>query len=336
MSFIESSDTLRFSSNKLLIELCGQLDTNLSKIESWTGVQIIRRGNALSIYGAKDDCDLTRKLITNLYSDLEHGKTLDERELDVYFQQIEDQEVKQIKNKKTSNKIVNKSSNYLEIKTQKKLVQAKSSNQNTFINSMLSRELVFGIGPAGTGKTYLAIAVGVFLFSQGLVEKIVLTRPAVEAGERLGFLPGDMKEKVDPYMQPLYDALNDFLPGKVVSKMYERGSIEIAPLAFMRGRTLKDSFIVLDEGQNASPSQMKMFLTRLGIGSRMVVTGDITQIDLPKGFRSGLVEASDVLSNIKEIDFIKFNDVDVVRHSLVRKIARAYEKNSTASLKSEK
>ena len=336
MGFIESSDTLRFSSNKLLIELCGQLDANLSKIESWAGVQIIRRGNALSIYGAKDDCDLTRKLITNLYSDLEHGKTLDERELDVYYQQIEDQEVKQIKNKKTSNKIVNKSSNYLEIKTQKKLVQAKSSNQNTFINSMLSRELVFGIGPAGTGKTYLAIAVGVFLFSQGLVEKIVLTRPAVEAGERLGFLPGDMKEKVDPYMQPLYDALNDFLPGKVVSKMYERGSIEIAPLAFMRGRTLKDSFIVLDEGQNASPSQMKMFLTRLGIGSRMVVTGDITQIDLPKGFRSGLVEASDVLSNIKEIDFIKFNDVDVVRHSLVRKIARAYEKNSTASLKSEK
>ena len=336
MGFIESSDTLRFSSNKLLIELCGQLDANLSKIESWAGVQIIRRGNALSIYGAKDDCDLTRKLITNLYSDLEHGKTLDERELDVYFQQIEDQEIKQIKNKKTSNKIVNKSSNYLEIKTQKKLVQAKSSNQNTFINSMLSRELVFGIGPAGTGKTYLAIAVGVFLFSQGLVEKIVLTRPAVEAGERLGFLPGDMKEKVDPYMQPLYDALNDFLPGKVVSKMYERGSIEIAPLAFMRGRTLKDSFIVLDEGQNASPSQMKMFLTRLGIGSRMVVTGDITQIDLPKGFRSGLVEASDVLSNIKEIDFIKFNDVDVVRHSLVRKIARAYEKNSTASLKSEK
>lgn len=336
MGFIESSDTLRFSSNKLLIELCGQLDANLSKIESWAGVQIIRRGNALSIYGAKDDCDLTRKLITNLYSDLEHGKTLDERELDVYFQQIEDQEIKQIKNKKTSNKIVNKSSNYLEIKTQKKLVQAKSSNQNTFINSMLSRELVFGIGPAGTGKTYLAIAVGVFLFSQGLVEKIVLTRPAVEAGERLGFLPGDMKEKVDPYMQPLYDALNDFLPGKVVSKMYERGSIEIAPLAFMRGRTLKDSFIVLDEGQNASPSQMKMFLTRLGIGSRMVVTGDITQIDLPKGFRSGLVEASDVLSNIKEIDFIKFNDVDVVRHALVRKIARAYEKNSTASLKSEK
>ena len=327
MGFIESSNTLRFGSNKLLIELCGQLDINLSKIESWAGVQIVRRGNVLSIYGAKDDCELARKIISDLYSDLERGKALDERDLDIYFQQVEDDKIKQLKNKKLSDKGVNKKENYLEIKTQKKIVQAKSKNQNSFINSMLSKELVFGVGPAGTGKTYLAIAVGVSLFSQGLVEKIVLTRPAVEAGERLGFLPGDMKEKVDPYMQPLYDALNDFLPGKVVSKMYERGSIEIAPLAFMRGRTLKDSFIVLDEGQNASPSQMKMFLTRLGIGSRMVVTGDITQIDLPKGFKSGLVDASEVLLKMKEIDFIKFNDVDVVRHSLVRKIARAYEKN---------
>ena len=336
MGFIESSDTLQFSSNKLLIELCGELDTNLSKIESWAGVQIVRRGNALSIYGAKSDCDITRKLISDLYSDLERGKTLDERELEIYFQQFEDQKVRRIKNKKIIDEGVNNKENYLEIKTQKKLVLAKSSNQNHFIDSMLTKELVFGIGPAGTGKTYLAIAVGVSLFSQGLVEKIVLTRPAVEAGERLGFLPGDMKEKVDPYMQPLYDALNDFLPSKVVSKMYERGSIEIAPLAFMRGRTLKDSFIVLDEGQNASPSQMKMFLTRLGIGSRMVVTGDITQIDLPKGFKSGLVEAYEVLSEMKEISFIKFTDIDIVRHSLVRKIARAYEKKSTKRKSSEK
>ena len=336
MGFLESSDTLRFSSNKLLIELCGQLDINLSKIENWAGVQIVRRGNALSIYGDKVDCDRSKKLISDLYLDLESGKTLDEREMDIYFQQIETEKVKKYKNKKLSDEGVNKKEDYLEIRTQKKLVQAKSRNQNSFINSMLSKEMVFGIGPAGTGKTYLAIAVGVYLFSQGLVEKIVLTRPAVEAGERLGFLPGDMKEKVDPYMQPLYDALNDFLPVKVVSKMYERGSIEIAPLAFMRGRTLKDSFIVLDEGQNASPSQMKMFLTRLGIGSRMVITGDITQIDLPKGFKSGLVEASEVLSKVKEIDFIKFNDVDIVRHSLVRKIARAYEKKSIHSQNSEK
>ena len=335
MGFIESSDTLQFSSNKLLIELCGELDTNLSKIESWAGVQIVRRGNALSIYGAKADCDLTRKLISNLYLDLERGITLDQRELDIYLQQVEDKKFKQAQNKK-SDEGLNKKEDNLEIKTQKKLVMARSRNQNNFIKSMLSKELVFGIGPAGTGKTYLAIAVGVSLFSQGLVEKIVLTRPAVEAGERLGFLPGDMKEKVDPYMQPLYDALNDFLPGKVASKMYERGSIEIAPLAFMRGRTLKDSFIVLDEGQNASPSQMKMFLTRLGIGSRMVVTGDITQIDLPKGFKSGLVEASEVLSEMKEISFIKFTDIDIVRHSLVRKIARAYEKKYTKRKSSEK
>ena len=334
MGFIESSDTLRFGSNKLLIELCGQLDINLSKIERWAEVQIVRRGNVLSIYGRKDKCELTKKLINDLYSDLERGKNLDERELDIYFQQVEDKKIN--KNKKISDKEVNEKANFIEIKTQKKLVQPKSSNQNFFISSMLSKELVFGIGPAGTGKTYLAIAVAVSLFSQGLVEKIVLTRPAVEAGERLGFLPGDMKEKVDPYMQPLYDALNDFLPGKVVSKMYEKGSIEIAPLAFMRGRTLKESFIILDEGQNASPSQMKMFLTRLGIGSRMVVTGDITQIDLPRGFKSGLVEASEVLSKISEIDFIKFNDVDIVRHSLVRKIAKAYEKNSKQIHNSEK
>ena len=336
MGFIESSDTIRFSSNKLLIELCGQLDINLSKIENWAEVQIVRRGNVLSIFGRKDNCDLTKKLISDLYSDLERGKNLDERELDIYFQQVEDKESNQNKNKKISDKEVNEKGNFLEIKTQKKLVLPKSSNQNSFISSMLSKEMVFGIGPAGTGKTYLAIAVAVSLFSQGLVEKIVLTRPAVEAGERLGFLPGDMKEKVDPYMQPLYDALNDFLPGKVVSKMYEKGSIEIAPLAFMRGRTLKDSFIILDEGQNASPSQMKMFLTRLGIGSRMVVTGDITQIDLPRGFKSGLVEASEVLSKISEIDFIKFSDVDIVRHSLVRKIAKAYEKNSKQIHNSEK
>jgi len=214
MGFIESSDTLRFGSNKLLIELCGQLDINLSKIERWAEVQIVRRGNVLSIYGRKDNCDLTKKLINDLYSDLERGKNLDERELDIYFQQVEDKKIN--KNKKISDKEVNEKANFIEIKTQKKLVQPKSSNQNSFISSMLSKELVFGIGPAGTGKTYLAIAVAVSLFSQGLVEKIVLTRPAVEAGERLGFLPGDMKEKVDPYMQPLYDALNDFLPGKVV------------------------------------------------------------------------------------------------------------------------
>jgi phosphate starvation-inducible PhoH-like protein len=336
MGFIGSSDTIRFSSNKLLVELCGELDVNLAQIENCAGVQIVRRGNELSIFGAKSDCELTKKVIADIYSDLKNGKTFDDREIDIYFQKVENEKGSEEKNHVVSKSAEINKTTYLEIKTQKKLVQAKSINQNAFINSMLSKELVFGIGPAGTGKTYLAIAVGVSLFSQGIIEKIVLTRPAVEAGERLGFLPGDMKDKVDPYMQPLYDALNDFLPVKVVSRMYERGAIEIAPLAFMRGRTLKDSFIVLDEGQNASPSQMKMFLTRLGIGSRMVVTGDVTQIDLPKGMKSGLVEATEVLSKINEISFIKFKDVDIIRHSLVRKIAGAYEKNPTQNPSSEK
>ena len=265
MGFIESSDTLRFSSNKLLIELCGQLDRNLSKIESWAGVQIVRRGNALSIYGAEDDCYLTRKLISDLYSDLELGKTLDERELDIYFQQIEDEKVKHLENKKVSDEGVNKKANYLEIKTQKRLVQAKSSNQNSFISSMLSKELVFGIGPAGTGKTYLAIAVGVSLFSQGLVEKIVLTRPAVEAGERLGFLPGDMKEKVDPYMQPLYDALNDFLPVKLYQKCM-KGLNRDSTISIYARKDTKRFIYRFRRGQNASPSQMKMFLTETRYG----------------------------------------------------------------------
>ena len=215
-------------------------------------------------------------------------------------------------------------------------VKARTANQRKLVAASDKHDLTFAIGPAGTGKTYTAVALAVRALKNKEIKRIILTRPAVEAGENLGFLPGDMKEKVDPYMQPLYDALNDFLPGKVVSKMYEKGSIEIAPLAFMRGRTLKDSFIVLDEGQNTSPSQMKMFLTRLGIGSRMVVTGDITQIDLPRGVRSGLVEAPEVLSKMNEIDFIKFNDVDIVRHSLVRKIAKAYEKKSKQSHNSEK
>ena len=193
---------------------------------------------------------------------------------------------------------------------------------------MLSKEMVFGIGPAGTGKTYLAIAVGIFLFSKGMVEKIVLTRPAVEAGERLGFLPGDMKEKVDPYMQPLYDALNDFLPSKVVSKMYERGSIEIAPLAFMRGRTLKNCFAILDEAQNATETQIKMFLTRIGENSKLVVNGDPSQVDLINKRDSGLIKSRNILQDLKEIKVIEFDHNDVVRHPLVSKIIKAYQNKS--------
>ncbi|OUX45108.1 phosphate starvation-inducible protein PhoH [bacterium TMED277] len=329
MGFIESSRAIKFGSNKYLLELCGELDANLLKVEKKNNVQIIRRGNSLTIFGNLKDCDTTADILMEAYSKLEKGKGIAENDIDIALNIIHNKWEKGVYEEENSNFKLEKTLEYLEINTQNKLVSGKSKSQNKFIKSMLDYELVFGIGPAGTGKTYLAIAMGVKLFSEGMVDKIVLTRPAVEAGERLGFLPGDMKEKVDPYMQPLYDALNEFLPHKILSKMHERNSIEIAPLAFMRGRTLKNAFVVMDEAQNASTSQMKMFLTRLGMGSRMVITGDITQIDLPKGLKSGLVEAVEILAGIKEIDFIRFTDSDIVRHSLVRKIAKAYEAQPT-------
>jgi phosphate starvation-inducible PhoH-like protein len=213
----------------------------------------------------------------------------------------------------------------VEIKTRKKLVEPRTEAQKAYVEALFKNEMSFGIGPAGTGKTYLAVAVGVSMFITGRVDKIILSRPAVEAGERLGFLPGDMKEKVDPYMQPLYDALNDFLPAKQMAKLMEDKAIEIAPLAFMRGRTLANAFVVLDEAQNATSMQMKMFLTRLGEGSRMVITGDRTQIDLPRGVQSGLADAERLLSNIPKISFNYFTSKDVVRHPLVAAVIEAYD-----------
>ena len=204
-------------------------------------------------------------------------------------------------------------------------MEPRTEAQKAYVEALFKNELAFGIGPAGTGKTYLAVAVGVSMFITGRVDKIILSRPAVEAGERLGFLPGDMKEKVDPYMQPLYDALNDFLPAKQMAKLMEDKAIEIAPLAFMRGRTLANAFVVLDEAQNATSMQMKMFLTRLGEGSRMVITGDRTQIDLPRGVQSGLADAERLLQNIPKISFNYFTSKDVVRHPLVAAIIEAYD-----------
>jgi phosphate starvation-inducible PhoH-like protein len=213
----------------------------------------------------------------------------------------------------------------VEIKTRKKLVEPRTEAQKAYVEALFDKELSFGIGPAGTGKTYLAVAVGVNMLISGKVDKIILSRPAVEAGEKLGYLPGDMKDKVDPYMQPLYDALGDFLPGKQMAKMMEEKVIEIAPLAFMRGRTLSNAFVVLDEAQNATSMQMKMFLTRLGQGSRMVITGDRTQIDLPRGVSSGLWDAERLLKHIPKISFNYFTAKDVVRHPLVAAIIDAYE-----------
>ncbi|HLS58221.1 MAG TPA: PhoH family protein, partial [Paracoccaceae bacterium] len=213
----------------------------------------------------------------------------------------------------------------LEIRTRKKVVEPRTPAQSAYVRNLFRHALVFGLGPAGTGKTYLAVAAAAAMLIEGQVDKIILSRPAVEAGERLGFLPGDMKEKVDPYMQPLYDALNDFLPARQIQKMMEERQIEIAPLAFMRGRTLANAFVVLDEAQNATTMQMKMFLTRLGEGSRMAVTGDVTQIDLPRGMSSGLVEAERILRDVPGIGFVRFGPEDVVRHPLVARIIRAYE-----------
>ena len=217
------------------------------------------------------------------------------------------------------------------LRTRKRPIEPRTEAQKTYVANLFANEMGFGIGPAGTGKTYLAVAVGVTMFISGAVEKIILARPAVEAGERLGFLPGDMKEKVDPYMQPLYDALNDFLPAKQVQKLLEEKRIEIAPLAFMRGRTLSNAFVVLDEAQNATTMQMKMFLTRLGEGSRMVITGDRTQVDLPRGTASGLADAERILKGVKGVSFNYFTSKDVVRHPLVGRVIEAYEADEARS-----
>jgi phosphate starvation-inducible PhoH-like protein len=235
-------------------------------------------------------------------------------------------------NPENDNQLEMFSKSSVEIKTRKKPVEPRTDAQKAYVHSLMENELAFGIGPAGTGKTYLAVAVAVSKFISGDVDRIILSRPAVEAGEKLGYLPGDMKDKVDPYMQPLYDALNDFLPGKQLAKLIEEKRIEIAPLAFMRGRTLANAFVVLDEAQNATSMQMKMFLTRLGEGSRMVITGDRSQVDLPRGVVSGLSDAERLLKGIKGVGFNYFTSKDVVRHPLVAAIIEAYDDDSKRAL----
>lgn len=312
---------IEFPNNKLLIDLCGEFDRNISHIESFLYVTIIRKGNQLVIVGEAGQA--ASKILKNLYTRLEEKKELTYSDIDRELRMIDNVELKN-SSKKYEEKLVSDISN--EIKTRKKLVEPRTQAQKKYVGALFKNDLVFGIGPAGTGKTYLAVAVGVNMFMNGEVDKIILSRPAVEAGERLGFLPGDMKDKVDPYMQPLYDALNDFIPSKQMLRLLEEKKIEIAPLAFMRGRTLNNAFVVLDEAQNATTMQMKMFLTRLGQGSRMAITGDRSQIDLPRGVKSGLWEAEEILSKVIGVDFSYFTSKDVVRHPLVAKIIEAYEK----------
>ena len=318
-----SESRLAFPDNYLLIDLCGEFDRNLATIEDRMSVQILRRGNELAVIGEEQPRKDAIDVLKALYGRLEAGKTLEDGDIDRELRMGP----AEVRGAEPGDQKELFKGPRVEIKTRKKLVEPRTDAQKAYVQSLFEKELAFGIGPAGTGKTYLAVAVAVNMYINGEVDRIILSRPAVEAGEKLGYLPGDMKDKVDPYMQPLYDALNDFLPGKQTAKLIEEKRIEIAPLAFMRGRTLSRAFVVLDEAQNATPMQMKMFLTRLGEGSRMVITGDRTQIDLPRGVTSGLWDAERLLKTIPKISFNYFTSKDVVRHPLVAAIIEAYEKD---------
>ncbi len=318
---------LEFPDNRLLIDLCGEFDRNLAQIEHKLSVHILRRGNQLAVVGTPEAQAQAAGVLGQLYERLEQGKAVDAGEIDAAIRMTDFGH----EGIGVTEQLEMFAAGKYEIRTRKKQVEPRTEAQKAYVRALFENELAFGIGPAGTGKTYLAVAVGVTMLIGGLVDKIILSRPAVEAGERLGFLPGDMKEKVDPYMQPLYDALNDFLPAKQMQKLMEEKRIEIAPLAFMRGRTLANAFVVLDEAQNATTMQMKMFLTRLGQGSRMVITGDRSQIDLPRGTASGLQDAEKILEGVKGISFNYFTAQDVVRHPLVARIIDAYDRSEASA-----
>nr|MDJ0640032.1 PhoH family protein [Paracoccaceae bacterium] len=316
---------LEFPDNRLLIDLFGEFNRNLAQIEQALSVQILHQGNQLAVYGEAGAIARAAEVLQALYTRAEAGREITPGDIDAEIRMGGTDE-----KARPTDQMELFQGGRIEVKTRKKTVEPRTEAQKAYVKALFENELAFGIGPAGTGKTYLAVAVGVNLFIGGHVDKIILSRPAVEAGERLGFLPGDMKEKVDPYMQPLYDALHDFLPGKQLGKLMEEKRIEIAPLAFMRGRTLANAFVVLDEAQNATQMQMKMFLTRLGEGSRMVITGDRSQVDLPRGVMSGLHDAERLLKNIDNIAFNYFTAKDVVRHPLVARIIEAYDADDPA------
>jgi len=313
---------VEFADNRLLIDLCGPHERNIMALEHGFDVIILRRGNNFVVQGSEDARRQAAGALEGLYDRLERGRSVEPGDVDAAIRMGEPAEPGP-----PAHQLDMFPDGRVEIRTRKKTIEPRSATQRHYARALMERELVFGVGPAGTGKTYLAVAVAVSMFFDGVVERIVLSRPAVEAGERLGFLPGDMKEKIDPYLRPLYDALGDMMPGKQLAKLMEEGRVEVAPLAFMRGRTLSNAFVVLDEAQNATEMQMKMFLTRLGEGSRMAVTGDPSQIDLPRGVGSGLVEALRVLETVPEISVLRFGTADVVRHPLVARIIEAYERS---------
>ena len=301
---------------KGLETLLGVHDQNIKYLESLLDVQINGRGHTLSVDGAPTDVETVEQILKDFADLFLEGRQFTDKELREAFAQIAEDRAYSLRDYFTRSRFS---------PAGKKQVAPKSAMQRRYVETIQQKDIVFGIGPAGTGKTYLGVAMAVQALMQKQVNRIVLARPAVEAGEKLGFLPGDLQEKVDPYLRPLYDALFDLVDYERVTRLLEKRVIEIAPLAFMRGRTLSDAFVILDEAQNTTSEQMKMFLTRIGFGSKAVITGDVTQIDLPTGKRSGLVEAERVLANIEGIEFIYFSDKDVVRHKLVQMIIKAYE-----------
>tara|TARA_B110000483_G_scaffold23219_1_gene27031 strand:+ start:5896 stop:6837 length:942 start_codon:yes stop_codon:yes gene_type:complete len=307
---MELTITLSDQNNKGLANLCGVLDENIKQIANGFDIQIQRRGPNFQLKGKQGDVELASQLIESL--SLRSSRSISAEDIQLSLIEV--------------SKISSATNQSPDLLTKKSDLQGRTPKQIDYLRNIQANDINFGIGPAGTGKTYLAVASAVDALNREKVKRIVLVRPAVEAGERLGFLPGDLAQKVDPYLRPLYDALYDLAGYDNVTKLFEKGILEVAPLAYMRGRTLNQSFIILDEAQNTTPEQMKMFLTRIGFGTKAVVTGDVTQIDLAKGQKSGLIEIQKILQNIKGITFNQFKSEDVVRHPLVQKIVNAYEK----------
>lgn len=308
--------------NQRLANLCGQFDDHLDQIEKQLGVVINRRGNQFQVKGAPEATEKTLALLKNLYK--EAGRqTLSPQKLQLFLQESG---LEMLLKDKTNDKATESLDN---IVLRNKTVKARGENQINYLSSINSNDINFGIGPAGTGKTYLAVAMAVKALEEDKVRRLILARPAVEAGERLGFLPGDLSQKIDPYLRPLYDALYEMLGVEYVGRLIEKNIIEVAPLAFMRGRTLNESVVLLDEAQNTTKEQMKMFLTRLGFGSKAIITGDLTQTDLPNKHHSGLHQVVEILKNTKGVSFTFFNKKDVVRHPLVQRVVEAYEKHDT-------
>jgi phosphate starvation-inducible PhoH-like protein len=311
--------TIQFNDNTLLPLLLGDHDRHLVRIEQALGVRLSCRGNRIAIAGNSQRVDAAQEMLQGLWRRLERGESVGRPEIEAAIRLAD-----------TENDPRLPLSDLPAIRTRRGAVAARSPGQIAYMEALTSHEMVFGVGPAGTGKTYLAVAQAVAMLQAGKVDRIVLSRPAVEAGERLGFLPGDLKEKIDPYLRPLYDALHDMMPADQVIRRMTNGEIEVAPLAFMRGRTLAHCYAILDEAQNTTPMQMKMFLTRMGEGTRMVITGDLSQVDLPNGVRSGLRDALDTVEGIQGIGVVRFEQRDVVRHPLVARIVGAYDQREAA------